>query len=167
MTDALVEEAAKKAAIAWIGFGTGAAYAAWVLPVDGRLHTVTGPGEQDIPGLAEAAERGTDATVTLRGDHGGRIVSFAATITRLLPGSPEWSPVAVQLAGKRLNTPGTAEALAERWGAECLVVALTPVRESAVSGVELPDASGAAAPRPTEAATPTPKPFRLHRVRKP
>lgn len=166
MSDALVEEAGKKAAIAWVGIGAGPAYGVWVMPLDGRLYLVTGPGEQTVPGLAEAVVRGTDATVTLRGDHGGRIVSYPAAIAQLTPGSEEWATVAPQLAGKRLNATGTAEALAERWAAECLVVALIPVPGEAKTGTELPDASEATAPRPTPAANATRKPFRLHRVRK-
>ncbi|MBB5870497.1 hypothetical protein F4553_003876 [Allocatelliglobosispora scoriae] len=167
MSDVLVEEAAKKAAIAWVGIGDGTAYAVWVMPLEGRLHLVTGPGEQSLPGLAEAAADNATATVTLRGDHGGRVVTYPATITQLRPGSEEWERVAVQLAGKRLNAPGTAEALAARWAEQCLVVSLSPVPGAATAGAALPDASEATAPRPSTATTVTRKPFRLHRVRKP
>ena len=57
------------------------AYALWCLPLDGALLVVTGPGEQSAPGLADA----TGAQVSLRGDHGGRIVTWPARVTRLLP----------------------------------------------------------------------------------
>ncbi|MEV4413588.1 hypothetical protein [Catellatospora sp. NPDC049609] len=157
MTYPLVEEAAKKAAIAWVSVG-GPAYAVWCLPQDGRLHVAVGPGEQELPGLAEA-ER---ATVTLRGDHGGAVVTYPATVERVEPGGERWDAVAVTMAGKRLNAPGTAEALAERWGRECVLVALSPAGEPVAPG----DEAGNAEPRPTPAANATRKPFRLHRVRR-
>lgn len=158
MTHPLVEEAAKKAAIAWVSVGGGPAYAVWCLPQDGRLHVVVGPGEQDLPGLAEA----TSATVTLRGDHGGAVVVYPATVDRIEPGDERWDAVAVTMAGKRLNSPGTAEVLAERWGRECALLALTPAGDPELPG----DESGRAEPRPTPAANATRKPFRLHRVRR-
>ncbi|MEV0454364.1 hypothetical protein [Catellatospora methionotrophica] len=158
MTHPLVEEAAKKAAVAWVSVGGGLARAVWCLPQDGRLHVVVGPGEQELPGLAEA----TAATVTLRGDHGGAVVTYPARVERIAPGGEAWAAVAVTLAGKRLNSPGTAEALAERWGRECALVALIPDGEPVPAG----DDSGRAEPRPTPAANATRKPFRLHRVRR-
>ena len=85
----------------------------WCLPQDGRLHVVVGPGEQELPGLAEAAT----ATVTLRGDHGGAVVTYPAQVQRIEPGSEQWDAVAVTLAGKRLNSPGTAEAARRALGA--------------------------------------------------
>ncbi|WP_203691216.1 hypothetical protein [Catellatospora coxensis] len=158
MTHPLVEEAAKKAAIAWVSVGGGPAYAVWCLPQDGRLHVVVGPGEQELPGLADAAS----ATVTLRGDHGGAVVTYPAQVQRIEPGGEQWQAVAVTLAGKRLNAPGTAEALAERWARECALVALVPAGDPVQAG----DDSGRAEPRPTPAANATRKPFRLHRVRR-
>jgi hypothetical protein len=164
MSDGLVEEASKKAAVAWLGFGDGPAYAVWVLPVEGRLYLVTGPGEQTVPGLAEALVGGTDATVRLRGDHGGQVIAYVAGLAQVLPGGEEWATVVPQLAGKRLNSSGPAEDLVSRWAAECLVVSLTPVPGETLAAA---DTSGATGPRPTPAANATRKPFRLHRVRKP
>ena len=94
----LVEEAMKKAAIVWLSTG-GRPYGVWCLWVDDALYVVSGPGEQPAPGLAEA----TGALVTARGDHGGRIVTWPAAVSRLAPGTPEWDTVTAQLAGKRLN----------------------------------------------------------------
>lgn len=159
--DALIDEAMKKAAIAWVSVADQPALALWCLPLTGSLYLVTGPGEQSAPGLDTA----TVASVTLRGDHGGRIVTWRAEVSRVEPGTEEWQTVAPQLAAKRLNTPGTAEALAARWAAECLVSRLTPADVPVEAGAGLPDGSLAAAPRPTPAARRTPNPFRLHRVR--
>jgi hypothetical protein len=158
MTHPLVEEAAKKAAVAWVSVDGGPAYAVWCLPQDGRLHVVVGPGEQNLPGLDTASA----ATVTLRGDHGGAVVTYPARVQRIEPGTEQWDAVAVTMAGKRLNAPGTAEVLAERWARECVLVALVPAGEAGQAG----DGSGRAEPRPTAAANATRKPFRLHRVRR-
>jgi len=156
MVDPLIEESAKKAAIAWVAVDGGHDLAVWCLQADPDLCLVTGPGEQDLPGLGTAAA----VRVTLRGDHGGAIVSYPVTVTRIKPESERWEPVTTLLAGKRLNASGTAEELVARWAKECAVWALTPM------GVPhlLTDDSGAAEPRPTSAANATRKPFKLHRV---
>src|SRR6476660_1600131 len=107
----LVEEAAKKAAIAWLRVGDGPDTAVWCLWSDDALYVVSGPGEQPAPGLAGA----DSATVLLRGDHGGRIVSCPVAVERVEPGSPLWEKVAPQLAGKRLNASGGAAHLVARW----------------------------------------------------
>jgi hypothetical protein len=161
-THRLVAEAIKKAPVAWIAVAAGPALALWCLPLDGALYVVSGPGEQSAPGLAEA----TTATVTLRGDHGGQIVTWPATVTRVLPGTEEWATVAPQVAAKRLNAPGTAAGLIERWAAECALNRLAPAGEPLAAGSTLPDGSLGAPPRPTPAARHTRKPFRLHRVRR-
>lgn len=158
MTHPLVEEVTKKAAIAWIAVDDGPAYALWCLSQDGALHVVVGPGEQSLPGLAQAIT----ATVTLRGDHGGGVVSYPAAVSAVAPHSEQWDAVAAPLAGKRLNAAGTTEQVVQRWAAECTLIALTPVGDP----IPLADRSHAAEPRPTSAANSTRKPFRLHRVRR-
>lgn len=157
MTHPLVDEVMKKAPIAWLTVGDAPAYGVWCLGVDGSLYVVSGPGEQPAPGLS-AAEA---ATVSVRGDHGGRIVTWPVAVTRVHPRTDEWDAVAPQLAAKRLNASGTAEALVARWAAECAVSRLAPAGEPLPPG----DESGAAPPVPTPAANRTRKPFRLHRVR--
>jgi hypothetical protein len=159
--DVLTDEAMKKAAVAWVSVADQPAFALWCLPLDGSLYLVSGSGEQSAPGLATA----TTASVTLRGDHGGRIVTWLAEVSRVEPGTEEWETVVPQLASKRLNAPGTAEALAARWATECVVTRLTPADAPVEAAAGLPDGSLAAAPRPTPAARRTPNPFRLHRVR--
>lgn len=158
----LVEEAIKKASVAWISLAGQPPLALWCLPLAGTLYLVSGPGEQSAPGIEDAAE----ADVTLRGDHGGRIVSWTAEVTRIRPGTEEWETVAPQLAGKRLNATGTAEELVARWASECVITRLAPADGPVRAGTDLPDGSLAANPRPTPAVRSTPKPFRLHRVRR-
>jgi hypothetical protein len=160
----LVDEAMKKAAVAWLTVpDVGPAYAVWCVWIDGALYLVTGPGEQAAPGLAEAAE----VCVTARGDHGGRIVTWPATVSRLTFGTDEWEAIAPQLAGKRLNSTGTTEQIVTRWGAECVVSRLAPAGAPTEAGPTLPAASLAAPPPPTPATRATRRPFRLHRVRRP
>ena len=163
VTAPLVEEAVKKAAVAWVSVGDGPALALWCLPLEGSLLVVSGPGEQSAPGLTEAAT----ATVRLRGDTGGLIVEFEATVERLDPAGADWATAAPQLATKRLNASGTAEELVARWvGSGCAIVRLTPSERSAVSAPDLGDESWAAPPRDTPARVAVRRPFRLHRVRR-
>jgi hypothetical protein len=157
--DPLVTEAMKKAAIAWLTVGDARPYPVWCLWQDGALYVVSGPGEQSAPGLDTA----TRVTVTARGDHGGRIVSWPARVDRLTPDDDLWQQVVPTLASKRLNLPADEDTPA-RWAAECLVSRLVPDGEP-TSGAALPDESLAAPPPPTPAARRAAKPFRLHKVR--
>jgi hypothetical protein len=158
----LVEEAMKKAAVAWLAVpGQPGPYPVWCLWLDGALHLVSGPGEQPAPGLADAAL----VDVSARGDHGGRIVTWAAQVTRLTPDGEAWQSVAPQLAGKRLNAPADVPQTVARWATKCLVSRLVPVGDPVEAAAD--DGSGAAPPRPTPAANRTARPFRLHRVRRP
>lgn len=158
----LIDEAMKKAAIAWIAVNGAPARAAWCLPAEGALWVVTGPGEQDLPGLDSAGS----ARVTMRGDHGSRIVTWPAAVTRLDPASEQWEQIAPQLAGKRLNAPSAAAELVTRWAAECAIHQLTPAGEPVEAGPTLPDGSLAEPPRDTPARRTPRTPFRLHRVRR-
>ncbi|WDZ86643.1 hypothetical protein [Micromonospora cathayae] len=158
----LVDEAVKKAAVAWVRVPDGPALALWCVPLDGALLVVSGPGEQAAPGLAGA----TEAEVTLRGDHGGRIVTWPARVSRIEPGSGAWETAAPLVAGKRLNAPGAAADLVLRWAADgCALNRLVPAG-TPLAGAELPDGSLAEPPRDTPAVRRARKPFRLHRVRR-
>ena len=164
MTHPLIEAAAKRAAVTWLTVPGGATgRLAWCLWVDDALYVVTGPGEQDVAGLAEASE----AVVGLRGDHGGRIVSWPASVRRVEPGGDDWQRIAPQLAAKRLNASGTAEALTARWAERCALVELRPAADPVEAGESLPAGSEAAPPRPNTATRPARRPFKLHRVRRP
>src|SRR4051794_7329698 len=99
VTEPLIEEAMRRAAIAWVAVAGEPARALWCLPLDGALYLVSGAGEQDASAVAGADA----ATVMLRGDHGGRIVTWPARVERVAPDGEEWTTVAPQLAGKRLN----------------------------------------------------------------
>jgi len=162
VTTELVAEAIKKAGIAWISVADGPALGLWVMPLDGALIVVCGPGEQAAPGLAEA----TRAAVRLRGDNGGLIVIVEVRVERLAPESEAWTEIAPQLATKRLNASGTADDLVARWAkTDCAVVRLTPVDEPVVAP-NLPTDAAAAPPRETPARVEVRRPVRFHRVRK-
>jgi hypothetical protein len=159
MTHPLVDEAAKKAGIAWVSIDGGPAFAVWCLTIDSDVCVVTGKGEQDLPGLEVAST----VLVTLRGDHGGAIVTYPVTVERIRPESDRWEAIAPQLAAKRLNVSGTAEDLIARWAKENALWALSQAGDPAPMGTE----SQRAEPRPTPAVNATRKPFKLHKVRRP
>lgn len=156
----LVSEAMKKAAVVWLTVGEQRPYPAWCFWLDDALYVVHGPGEQAAPGL-DGAET---ATVTGRGDHGGRIVSWPATVSRVTPDSELWEQVVPQLASKRLNLPADEDTGA-RWAAECTVSRLEPAGDPTEAGDTLPTDSLAAPPPETPATRRPKKPFRLHKVR--
>jgi hypothetical protein len=158
----LVDEAMKKAAVAWVSVAGGPAYGLWCLPLEGALLVISGPGEQSAPGLADADA----AELTLRGDHGGRIVTCTMRVTRLRPGTEEWDTAAPLVAAKRLNASGPTADLVARWAAEgCALNRLAPAGEP-VSGADLPADSQAEPPRAAPVVRATRKPFRLHKVRR-
>jgi hypothetical protein len=163
MAHPLVEEAMKKAAVAWVAVAGAPARALWCLPAGGALWVVSGTGEQAAPGLASASQ----ALVTLRGDHGGRIVTWPAAVERVSPDSGQWAEVVPQLAAKRLNAGGDPAAQVARWAAGNPVSKLTPAGGPVETGSALPSGSLAEPPRETPARRRTRAPFRLHRVRRP
>jgi hypothetical protein len=101
------------------------------------------------------------AAVTVRAKTtGGRIVTWAATVTRVPPGTEEWDRVIPELHAKRLNAPDGRQA-PQRWARESTLLRLEPTGEL----LELADGSGAAPPIPSPARTSGPLPFLLGRRR--
>jgi hypothetical protein len=163
VTTAVLDEAMKKAALAWISVRDTPALGLWCMPLEGSLIVVSGPGEQFAPGLADA----TQAVVRLRGDNGGLIVVSEMAVVRVLPGSEDWETVAPQLAAKRLNASGTAEEMVERWvSSGATIVRLTPNQEKPTVAPDLPADSGAEPLRETPAVVRVKRPFKLHKVRR-
>lgn len=130
VTSALVAEATKKAAVVWLSIDGAPAYVVWCVPIADALYVLAGPGEQAAPGLADA----TVANVTARGDHGGSIATWPATVQRVEPGSDDWNAVALTVAGKRLNATGSAEDLVATWARDDVLVRLVPDITSANAG---------------------------------
>jgi hypothetical protein len=123
---ALIAEATKRAGVIWITAGGHRPRPVWHIWRDGA-YVLTGPGEQDVPGLTA----GGPVTVTVPSkDTGGRLVTWAAQVSRVEPGSAEWSSIIGALLAGRLNEaarPGVASA-AGRWAQTGDVYRLTPVK---------------------------------------
>ena len=88
-------------------------------------YVLTGPGEQDVPGLGNAPL----VTVSVASkDTGGLLVRWAARVSRVEPGSAEWSGIIGALLAGRLNEPESpgAPSPAERWAQTGNVYRLTP-----------------------------------------
>ena len=105
---ALIAEATKRAGLIWItvprGTDLGVAGAVpnrprpvWHVWRD-AAYVLTGPGEQDVPGLGDAHL----VTVSVASkDTGGLLVRWAARVSRVEPGSAEWSGIiGALLAGR-------------------------------------------------------------------
>jgi hypothetical protein len=89
---------------------------------------VTGPGEQPLPGLADA-DRVT--VIVADGQSAGGRVEWTAAIGRVEPGSGEWDEVIGPLVAGRLNAV-LAEgetSPAQRWARSGAVFRLAPVLE--------------------------------------
>ena len=157
----LVAEATKKSGLVWISVGDRRPVAAWHLWRDDRAYVVTGPGEQPVPGLAEA--RTCDVTVRST-DKGGRVVTWRAQVDRVEPGGEEWREVVPALLAARLNLPDAAEA-ERRWADTAAVLRLTPTGELTEAGDTPPTGSLSAPPPPSPARTRTPVPFTIGRRR--
>jgi hypothetical protein len=158
----LVVEATKKSGLIWIAVpGDSRAVAAWHVWREDAAYLVTGPGEQEVPGLAGA----TSCDVTVRStDKGGRVVTWRAAVSRVEPGSPEWTEAVPSLLASRLNLPDAADA-EDRWAATCAVLRLAPTGELIEAGRTLPSTSLAGPPPPSPARTPTRVPFTVGRQR--
>ena len=132
---ALIAEATKRAGLIWItvpgpgggagpgGAGDGRPRPVWHIWRD-AAYVLTGPGEQDVPGLGDAGQ----VTVAVPSkDTGGLLLRWTAGVTRVEPGSAEWSEIIGALLAGRLNEPASpGESPAERWARTGQVYRLTP-----------------------------------------
>ena len=123
---ALIAEATRRAGVIWITAGGRPPRPVWHIWRDGA-YVLTGPGEQEVPGLTA----GGPVTVTVPSkDTGGCLVAWAAQVSRVEPGSAEWSSIIGALLAGRLNEaagPGAASP-AGRWAQTGNVYRLTPVQ---------------------------------------
>ena len=110
-----IEEATKKAGVVGVHVG-GRAQVLWHVWADGAAWALTGPKEQPDPGLA-GVER---VTVQV-----GRDLRWDASVSRVRPGSDDWSRVVPLLLAGRLHLRDRDTAPA-RWAATCAVYRLTP-----------------------------------------
>lgn len=119
--DPLLARATTTSQVAWLRLPDGATHPFWFVSGGRDLLVVSGPGEQHLPWLAEHVE------VLLRSkDTGGLLLRVAATAVEIRPGTADFEAAAQQLAGARLNAPGPASALTQRWAEHCTIHRLTP-----------------------------------------
>ncbi len=114
---ALVETALKKAGLLWVHIPRSGhddlrqAHALWYAWLHGTVYLLTGPGEQQDPGLS-----GTDSVRLLvpSKDTRQRLLAVDAGVSRLDPADPDWDEATSSLARRRLNLhqPTTAS---RRW----------------------------------------------------
>jgi hypothetical protein len=159
----LVAEATKKAGLVWItATGTHRARPAWHHWQDAAAYVLTGGSEQALPELAQASQ--AEVTVPSK-DSGGRLISWIAGVTRVVPGSEEWLRVIPELTSRRLNALDSANQ-ADRWARECTLLRLEPTGEVTQAPGAMSEDAGAAPPEATPATTSGPLPFVLGRARR-
>ncbi|GIL37558.1 hypothetical protein [Phycicoccus sp. DTK01] len=152
----LLNEAASKSGLLWVRLPDGSTYPAWhVWHDDGdergtgpAAYVVSGPGEQHLPWLPDEVE------LILRSkDTGGRLLTIHATTRVLEPGTDAWEQAAAVLRPERLNAPGSAEEVLERWRAHNTLHVLTPHGRPGEQPGHHGTSSGAAPVRPAAPAT--------------
>ncbi len=126
---ALIAEATKRAGLIWITVpGQRRPRPVWHV-WQAAAYVLTGPGEQDVPGLATAGQ----VTVQVPSkDTGGGLVCWTARVGRVEPGSAEWSAIIGALLAGRLNEPASpgSPSPAEQWAQAGNVYRLTPGENS-------------------------------------
>ena len=122
---ALIAEATKRAGLIWITVpGQPRPRPVWHIWQD-AAYVLTGPGEQDVPGLAAAGQ----VTVEVPSkDAGGSLLRWTAQVTRVDPGSATWPEIIGALLTGRLNEPVSPgpPSVAERWAHTGNVYRLAP-----------------------------------------
>ena len=122
---ALIAEATKRAGLIWITVPGAAPRAAWHVWHEAAAYVLTGPGEQDVPGLAAAR---TVTVMVASKDTGGLLACWTAGVDRVEPGSAAWAGIIGALLAGRLNPaeePGGGSP-AQRWARTAQVYRLTP-----------------------------------------
>lgn len=109
----------------WVCADDEPAGAAWHLWHDGAVLLVTGPGEQQFPGLASA--RRVHVLVRGAGALAAPVGELACAVEHVEPGTAAWDDVAPLLAAQRLNAPDQG-GLPQRWAtAGVALLRLLPV----------------------------------------
>jgi hypothetical protein len=125
----LIQEAARKSAVCWVGYrhadGVVTDRLVWHVWHDGAVVVLAGDTGQPLEGLPRA----TGAEVTMRSkDTRQRLVTWPARVEVVEPGTEQWDAHAAALAAARLNLPDPAAAV-ESWRTDpaCSVVRLDPL----------------------------------------
>lgn len=142
IVDGALDAALKKGTIAWLSmaeddrdpaqtgdpvkqprYNAGHEFPIWYGYEDGRIYVLTGPGEQQVPGLLGAA---SVRLIARSKDKRSRIADQPCQVTTL-PKDEDWDRIARDLlVGRRLNLKGGEDAVS-RWKDHCEISELTPV----------------------------------------
>ena len=138
-------KALKKGSILWLGVpqpdGSRHEQPVWFVLTDAKVYVVSGPTEQDVPHLADAAE--VDITARSK-DVRSRVSRVPASVRVIPPDDPQYRTVVEAALPKRLNLADPDEAY-ERWKTNCVLVELTPRFRDEDEGEPTTSASRAAA----------------------
>ena len=122
-----VDAALAKSTIAWIAIpqnGSEVTKPAWYGYEEGRVYVLTGPGEQELPGLAGSSKH---VRLIVRSKDVQSKVGDVLCIAQTLSKDATWDRIAREiLLGRRLNLPD-GEGAVDRWKNDCEIVMLTPV----------------------------------------
>ena len=123
--DALAESL-KKTSIIWLTIpqndGAPIIKPAWFVYDGGKVFVLTGPGEQDLTGIAEA----DTVTLTARSKEERSEIASVPAIVNVVPNTSDlFGRVAQMGLGTRLNLPD-GEAAFDRWRQTCTLVELSP-----------------------------------------
>ncbi len=161
LDEALLDEAMKKSGVIWVTTPAeprGRGF--WYVWLERTAYVLTGPGEQPDPGWADGAA----VTVIARSkDTTERLVTFAASASRLTPDAADWDAASVALAAGRLNL-AAADSAPARWASGSAVLyRLRPIGSLVERPGHYSSESHRAAPLPSPATTQGKKPWILHK----
>ena len=121
--DRLVAQATRASLVVWVGGPGTPPRAVWHVWHEGAAYVLTGPGEQDAPGLADGGT--ARVAVRSRDRQGDRVVDWAAEVSVVPPGSAGWEEMLPLLRARRLND-AQAAGQPERWARACTLWRLAP-----------------------------------------
>jgi hypothetical protein len=125
-----LEDAIKKVDVLWIGEeanGRDHAVPVWFVYEGGRIYVLHSDqrdsGEQQIPGLPDAAELVVLTRWKYRETRANR---FHAAVRLIEPANPEFDRVAAMLADRRRDRHGPPQEAIKKWKSSCVIAELTP-----------------------------------------
>lgn len=116
----LVHEATRRSGVVWVCVPGHRPKVVWHVWYGGADYVLHGGGEQEVPGLTEAAT----AEVSVRAkSNGAGIVTWPAQVTTVEPGSDQWAAVEPLLRKARLHAEPDPTG---RWRSASRLTRLTP-----------------------------------------
>lgn len=118
--DPLMDEAMRRSGVVWVSVPGRAPRVVWHVWHDSADHVLHGGGEQDVPGLAEAAT--AEVTVRVKST-GANIGTWSALVSVVEPGSDDWAALEPLLRKARWHAEPDPT---ERWRTGSTLTRLTP-----------------------------------------